>query len=390
MLFFLSHPIQYFSPMLKVLSEKVKLNVYYYSDISIKGGKDAGFGQNVKWDVPLLEGYNSFFLNNWRKKQAMNNRMFNAFNPGVIKVLLKSNDKIVVINGWSYFTDWIILLPSPFLGKKIWLRCENPLNQELLRSGKVKLIKQLILKHFLFKLFIDKFLYIGSENKKFFEYYGVKEKSRLIFTPYSVDNDSLQKKYIELQPKREIIENKLGIQSNKKNILFTGKYISKKRPLDLLKAFKNLPQNNYNLIMVGEGELRKDMEIFILNNNLSNVYLTGFINQSEIWEYYAVSDVFVMCSGIGETWGLSVNEAMNFNLPVIVSSTCGSSFDLIVPGKNGFIFDEGDTSELSICILKATENKEITKSMGQQSAAIIKNYSISVVTDNILQAATCA
>jgi hypothetical protein len=125
MLFFLSHPIQYFSPMLKVLSEKVKLNVYYYSDISIKGGKDAGFGQNVKWDVPLLEGYNSFFLNNWRKKQAMNNRMFNAFNPGVIKVLLKSNDKIVVINGWSYFTDWIILLLSPFLGKKIWLRCEK-------------------------------------------------------------------------------------------------------------------------------------------------------------------------------------------------------------------------------------------------------------------------
>lgn len=376
--------------MLKELSEKVKLNVYYYSDISIKGGKDAGFGQNVKWDVPLLEGYNSFFLNNWRKKQAMNNRLFNAFNPGVIKVLLKSDDKIVVINGWSYLTDWMILLLSPLLGKKIWLRCENPLNQELLKSGKVKLIKQLILKHFLFKILIDKFLYIGSENKKFFEYYGVKENKRLIFTPYSVDNENLEKKCIELQPKREVIENKLGIQSNKKNILFTGKYIAKKRPLDLLKAFKNLPQNNYNLIMVGEGELRKDMEIFILNNNLSNVYLTGFINQSEIWEYYAVSDVFVMCSGIGETWGLSVNEAMNFSLPVIVSSTCGSSFDLIVPGKNGFIFDEGDTSELSICILKATENKEITKSMGQQSAAIIKNYSISVVTDNIMQAATCA
>jgi hypothetical protein len=81
------------------------------------------------------------------------------------------------------FTDWIIFVAFTIFGKKRYgLGVKNPLNQELLRSGKVKLIKQLILKHFLFKLFIDKFLYIGSENKKFFEYYGVKEKSPLNFS----------------------------------------------------------------------------------------------------------------------------------------------------------------------------------------------------------------
>jgi len=41
--------------------------------------------------------------------------------------------------------------------------------------------------------------------------------------------------------------------------------------------------------------------------------LTGFINQSSIPSYYAVGDVFSLCALTweGETWGLSINEAMS-------------------------------------------------------------------------------
>jgi uncharacterized membrane protein len=41
--YFLSHPIQYISPLLKELAKEVDLEVYYYSDVSIKGGTDKGF-----------------------------------------------------------------------------------------------------------------------------------------------------------------------------------------------------------------------------------------------------------------------------------------------------------------------------------------------------------
>jgi hypothetical protein len=41
--YFLSHPIQYISPLLKELAKEVDLEVYYYSDVSIKGGIDKGF-----------------------------------------------------------------------------------------------------------------------------------------------------------------------------------------------------------------------------------------------------------------------------------------------------------------------------------------------------------
>jgi len=101
------------------------------------------------------------------------------------------------------------------------------------------------------------------------------------------------------------------------------------------------------LVMVGEGELRTEIENFINDNKLANVHLPGFINQSEIVKYYAVADVFVLCSGEGETWGLSVNEAMNFNLPVVVSEMAGCAHDLVQFGVNGFVFKCGNVRVLA-------------------------------------------
>src|SRR5580765_1905902 len=59
-----SHPIQYFAPLYAYLNTAPDLEVtaLYLSDISLRGGKDAEFGREVKWDVDLLTGYPSVFL----------------------------------------------------------------------------------------------------------------------------------------------------------------------------------------------------------------------------------------------------------------------------------------------------------------------------------------
>ena len=60
--YYLSHPIQYFSPLLIEMSKEFDLHVYYFSNASVKGNVDVGFGREVKWDTPLLEGYSYTFL----------------------------------------------------------------------------------------------------------------------------------------------------------------------------------------------------------------------------------------------------------------------------------------------------------------------------------------
>ena len=378
--YYLSHPIQYFSPLLREMSKEFDLHVYYFSDASIKGKLDKGFGQNVKWDIPLLEGYSSTFLKNLSKRKSLSNRMWDAVNPSVLNTLFKNDATIVIVNGWSYFSNLLTIATAKLLGKKVWLRAENPLNQELNKNKKSLFIKKVVLRYLLFP-FIDKFLYIGTQSKQFFEYYGVKA-SKLIYTPYAVDNDLFQKEHASLKDK-DLLKQQLGLPLNKKIILFTGKYIEKKRPLDLIKAFHLPDASSSVLVMAGEGELRKQMESYIHENDVKNVVLTGFINQSEIAKYYAAADVFVMCSGIGETWGLSVNEAMNFALPVIVSKTCGCAEDLVHDNINGFLYDEGNIKALSDGIKTLLENEKLRVDFGNASLKIISDFSIQHIVKNM-------
>ncbi|HET7116172.1 MAG TPA: glycosyltransferase family 4 protein [Hanamia sp.] len=382
--YYLSHPIQYFSPLLKLMADEFDLHVYYFSDASIRGNMDVGFNQKVKWDIPLLEGYSYTFLKNISKRESLSNRMWDVINPSVIRTLYKSKSKIVIINGWSYFSNLLIILFAKLFGKKVWLRAENPWNQEVQKSKKSLFLKKIVLKYFLFP-FINKFLYIGKENKIFFEIYGA-PSAKLIFTPYSVDNELFTKISNQNSEKKSSLSKELNLPNDKIIILFTGKFIEKKRPLDLIRAFYLLASPNAILVMVGEGKLRSEIENFVADNKVENVILTGFVNQSAITNYYSVADIFVMCSGMGETWGLSVNEAMCFSLPVIVSSTCGCSADLVREEENGFTFPEGDIEKLAGAISKLLSDEVARKKMGSASLEIVKNFSNKHIVENMKMA----
>mgnify|MGYP000853051249 FL=1 len=137
MLFFLSHPIQYVSPLLRELASNVKLQVYYY------GGKedlkyDKGFGQEVKWDIPLLEGYESAFLKNSSSSKSMSTKFTDAINFDVFKVLRKEESDIVIVNGWAYMSDWFVLVSAKIFGHRVWMRAEMPWNQELMKPNSIK------------------------------------------------------------------------------------------------------------------------------------------------------------------------------------------------------------------------------------------------------------
>jgi glycosyltransferase involved in cell wall biosynthesis len=384
--YFISHPIQYFSPLFRELGKVVDLEVYYFSNASIKGQKDAGFGKTIKWDTPLLEGYTSFFLKNYGRKSNPDNHFLDVFNPGVIKMIGRYKQAITVVNGWTYSSTLLAIFWSKILKRKVWLRAENPLNQEMRKPKWVLFLKRIFLKRILFRFFVDKCLYIGTESGKFFRYYGLTD-DRLIYTPYAVDNAFFSKTYDQWKDKTPELKRRLGLPEGSKIILFAGKYTPKKRPLDLLQAFQLMGQPDCVLVMVGEGELRPEMEVFVTKEGLANkVVLTGFINQSEISLYYSVADVFVMCSGMGETWGLSVNEAMNFAKPVIVSDTCGCSTDLVKHGENGFIFKEGNIGELKNYLLKTLSDEGFGKEAGIRSREIIEEFSIQHIVQNISQA----
>ena len=62
--YLVSHPIQYQAPLLRRIAQEpdIELTVFFGSDFSVRGYRDEGFGVDVKWDVPLLDGYRHEFL----------------------------------------------------------------------------------------------------------------------------------------------------------------------------------------------------------------------------------------------------------------------------------------------------------------------------------------
>jgi len=376
-IFFNTHPIQYFVPLYQAMAkdDAIDLTVLYCSDETLKGTTDKQFGVKVQWDIPLLQGYQHQFLKNNSFKPSIFNGFWGLMNWGVIGYLRKAPKSMVVVHGWASFSHVITLIAARLCGHTVCLRAETPLNQELLKNKLVRAIKNSWLR-FLF-LFVHRFLYIGQQNKLFYASFGIKE-DQLFFTPYAVDNERFQGVSKEID--RLSARKKLGLPLDKKIVLFSGKYIHKKRPLDLLEAFNELENDSF-LVMVGEGELRVPMETYITAQKLSKrVFLTGFINQSQIPLYYAAADAFVMCSGIGETWGLSVNEAMNFSLPIVITDICGCSFDLVKQGSNGFLVKTSDITGLKEALKQVTKLSQTERQvMGMASLAIIGTYSYQTI-----------
>lgn len=379
-----SHPIQYFAPLSRKLaqSEAFDVLVCYCSDYGVKAYQDKEFNQVIQWDIPLLEGYTSKFLKNKARNPGIGKGFFGLMNWEILKVLRTQPKSYIIVHGWGYFTNVLTLLMGKFYGHTVCLRGESPLNQELLNSPRKIGIRKFLFRRLLFPR-ISKFLYIGAQNKAFYQFYGIKE-DQLIFAPYSIDNERFSQAYETYKDAKLELRKELNLPADRRIFLFSGKYIDKKRPLDLLAAFAQLNDPNAQLVFVGDGELRTEMEAFIKSQNVQNVTLTGFVNQTVIPKYYAIADVFVMCSQVGETWGLSTNEAMNFALPLILSDLTGSSSNLVEEGVNGYVFKMGDIPALAEKMrLMMQHTPEHLQQMGARSKTLIKTYSYDTIVASL-------
>ncbi|MGN6646909.1 MAG: glycosyltransferase family 4 protein, partial [Cytophaga sp.] len=358
------------------------LTVLYCSDETIKGYKDKEFGVEVKWDTPILEGHEYIFLKNNARKPSIYNGFFGLVNWEVISVLKKNKDATLILHGWNRMTFWIAMIYCKISGIPFWIHSENPLSQELQKSSLNRSIKKIFL-GMIFR-WSDRLCYIGEESKRFYQYYAGNHKS--VFMPYSVDNRWFQEQYAKVSDKKDFLKQGLGLPDDKVIILFSGKYIEKKRPMDLIRAAEICKDLNAFFVFMGDGELRKEMEMYIKEKALKNITLTGFKNQSEIPGYFASADVFVLPSGAGETWGLVVNEAMNFNLPIVVSDIVGSSKDLVENGVNGYIYPCGNVELLAEKIKVLIQDAAKRKRFGDASLLKIDNYSNTVRKNNIKSA----
>ena len=124
-----------------------------------------------------------------------------------------------------------------------------------------------------------------------------------------------------------------------------------KAPFLLIEALAALPEavrRHFWFVAMGDGPLRQSFEAQLQPLLPGRSHFLGFCNQSEIGRGYAMADALVFPSAQGETWGLVVNEALQFGLAVIASDHPGCVADLLAPERDvplgSAVFPSGDSN----------------------------------------------
>jgi len=363
-----THPIQYYAPIFKLLSESDQINLkvfYTWGESSIKK-YDFGFGKIIEWDIPLFDGYGYEFLPNITKNQGTHH--FNGItNPDSIQQIDIFQPDVILIYGWGWHSHLKII--RHYEGKvPLWFRGDSTLLDQ--KPGFKNLLRNIFLK-WVYK-HIDKAFYVGKSNKAYFLKYGLKEH-QLIFAHHAIDNLRFE---TNRSDEATVIRQTMRLAGSDILVLFAGKLDIKKDPFLLLNAFSRIKKLGVHLLFVGNGILEDNLKATVKNNNISNVFFIDFQNQKVLPTYYQACDLFCLPSkGPGETWGLAINEAMACGKAVLVSDKVGCALDLVEDGVNGMIFKSNSIEDLQEKLTYLLgKGKDGLKSMGQASLKIIKPW----------------
>ncbi len=377
-----SHPIQYFAPLYRELAARpeIDLTVYFYSDVTTREFAASGFGRPVAWDTDLLAGYHSRILPSARRTD-ISTRLLKRPNWDIVREIASGRFDLLWVHGYAHATTWLAVLAARARGVRVLIRDEQTLLHD--RPLGKRLLKRVALGALYGQ---SSALYIGERNRAYFAHYGMPPE-RMTPARYCVDNPYFRAQADALTSHRAEIRTSFGIKNDMPVILFAGKLVDKKQPLCLIEAFARVRAHQpCSLLIAGDGPLRAAAEALVAKLAVPDVHFTGFLNQSEISRAYVAADVFVLPSRLHETWGLVVNEAMNFALPIVVSDKTGCAADLVHEGRNGFVVQHDSATSLAAALGTLVANPEMRRRFGAESLRVIQHYSIEACANGIVEA----
>jgi glycosyltransferase involved in cell wall biosynthesis len=271
---------------------------------------------------------------------------------GLGPVLRKLGPGPVLLVGYSPRFHQLACFQAWTTGRPLLLRAET--TDHALRRGSLNVWLRDRALRWLYRQ-CDRLLYVGRRSVQHFKRLGCPDE-KLVFSPYCVDTSPFELGETARRRLRSRTRNRLGIRTEDKVLLLSGKLVRRKRPDLLLQAIKLLPvdvRERIRVLALGNGDQQAALETLARESPPVALSCLGFQNQTQLSAYYHAADLLVLPSESGETWGLVVNEALHHGLPSVVSDAVGSAPDLIECGVTGDVFESGSARGLASALARA-------------------------------------
>ncbi len=303
--------------------------------------------------------------------------------------------KAALLPSYSPPSSLALLLSAKLAGVKCIMMNESHAGTEKARGIKRRIKKVLV-------SIFDAALVGGEPQKRHFAALGLQPEK--IFTGYdAIDNDYFSTWAAQARGTAKEVTGRLGLPS--RYFLSLGRFVKKKDLSTLIRAYASFCKSSSEpvaLVMVGSGNEEAGLRKLAADLGLKTcspepdrsvdsrteggaVYFMGFRQVDENPAFYALAEAFVLPS-FEEEWGLVVNEAMACGLPILLSNAVGCAEDLVADGKNGWLFDPGDTLALTTRLKELAEDAEMRRVMGEQSRVRIARWDCANFAENALLA----
>lgn len=350
-LFVTNIPAPYRVDFFNELGKKCDLTVIFES-------YRASVNVQYNWNDDDIQNFQAVYLT---KKPFSPNKIKWA----ILKYFPKRKYDVIIISNYAYITEAIFMILLRISGKHFLYETDGGIIKD------DSWIKKCI-KHFFLSL-SNGFFSPSVASDEYIRHYTSSKSVIFRYNFTSLFDVDIIKKRIDLVEKKNL-KASLGIKEDK-IILAIGRFVHRKGFDLLIKAFNQLNDKNVGLYIIGgipSDEYRE------LANGMPNIHFGGFLSKEELKKYMSIADLFVHPTR-EDIWGLVINEAMSYGLPVLTTDKCVAGIELLSPNC---IVPSENIEALKNGIKDIIYDDDILLSLSHKNLEKIKKYTIEEMVNN--------
>jgi phosphatidylinositol alpha-mannosyltransferase len=173
-------------------------------------------------------------------------------------------------------------------------------------------------------------------------------------------------------------------QDGTRNLLFVGRFESRKGLLELLKAYRLLRRAGCQcrLLVVGSGPQEREARRYLMTRNMGGVEFLGKVSDEERDALFKTADVYISPATGRESFGIVLLEAMAAGTPIVCSDIHGYK-GVVRRGREGLLVPPKKPKAIAAAVARLLSDDELRARMGASGIARAEEFSWERVTAKV-------